>query len=595
MNIYERDILINLSKDQYINQRSLAQRTGHSLGTVNQTIKSLMRTGYIDELATLTSKAQNEFKEKKPKRAIILAAGFGMRMVPINTETTKGLIEVNGEVLIERTIRQLHEVEITEIYVVVGFMKEQYEYLIDEFGVELIVNSEYATKNNLHSIKLAVDHLENAYIIPCDIWCRENPFSKYELYSWYMVSDLVDDESSVRVNRKMELVSVQKKFGGNSMVGICYLVKEDVEIVKQKIIELSKNRYYDDAFWEEALYKKDRMIIAAKVVHSVDVVEINTYEQLRELDSDSNQLKTDAIDVICNALNVKNDEICNISVLKKGMTNRSFLFECKEKKYIMRIPGEGTDQLINRREEAEVYNCIKEKNICDDITYINPENGYKITEFLEGARVCDPLDEDDIKKCMKCLRNFHQKKLKVDHDFDLFGQIEFYEKLWNGKSSVYRDYLKTKRNVLDLKGYVQKNIEVKTLTHIDAVPDNFLFVDRDGKEDIRLIDWEYAGMQDPHIDIAMFCIYSLYDKSQVDHLIDIYFEGKCKQSIRIKIYCYIAIAGLLWSNWCEYKRTLGIEFGEYSLRQYRYAKEYYRIVQEELKKLKEGREVIQNV
>lgn len=80
--------------------------------------------------------------------------------------------------------------------------------------------------------------------------------------------------------------------------------------------------------------------------------------------------------------------------------------------------------------------------------------------------------------------------MKVDHDFDLFGQIEFYEKLWNGKSSVYRDYLKTKRNVLDLKEYVQKNIEVKTLTHIDAVPDNFLFVDKDGKEDIRLIDWE---------------------------------------------------------------------------------------------------------
>lgn len=70
MNIYERDILINLSKDQYINQRSLAQRTGHSLGTVNQTIKSLMRTGYIDELAMLTSKAQDEFKEKNLKEQL---------------------------------------------------------------------------------------------------------------------------------------------------------------------------------------------------------------------------------------------------------------------------------------------------------------------------------------------------------------------------------------------------------------------------------------------------------------------------------------------------------------------------------------------
>lgn len=77
---------------------------------------------------------------------MILAAGYGMRTVPINTETPKGLLEVNGEVLIERIIRQLHEVGIYEIYVVVGFMKERYEYLIDDFGVELVVNEEYTTK-----------------------------------------------------------------------------------------------------------------------------------------------------------------------------------------------------------------------------------------------------------------------------------------------------------------------------------------------------------------------------------------------------------------------------------------------------------------
>ena len=65
-------------------------------------------------------------------------------------------------------------------------------------------------------------------------------------------------------------------------------------------------------------------------------------------------------------------------------------------------------------------------------------------------------------------------------------------------------------------------------------------------------------------------------------MIDIYFEGKCPQETRIKIYCYIASCGLLWSNWCEYKRNLGVEFGEYSLRQYRYAKEYYKIVIDEL-------------
>lgn len=588
MNKQESDVLNAMMNEPFINQRILAEVSGHSLGVVNRSLKELTKAGYLDDLIQPTMKAINEFKQKTPQRAIILAAGFGMRMVPINTEIPKGLLEVNGEPLIERIIKQLHEVGIQEIYVVVGFMKERYEYLMDEYGVELVVNPDYASKNNLHSLKLVKEHLENAYIVPCDIWCDRNPFHRHELYSWYMVSDLVDNESNVRVNRKMELVTVPENAGGNAMIGICYLVKEDADTVAERMDELCKNQRYDGAFWEEALYNKNRMIVAACVIHSTDVVEINTYEQLREIDSNSNQLKTDAIQVICAALETSPEYITGITVLKKGMTNRSFLFTCKGKKYIMRIPGEGTDQLINRRQEASVYHAIADKNICDDIAYINPENGYKITEFLEGARVCDPTDYEDVKKCMSRLRDFHAMKLKVAHEFDIFGQMEFYETLWDGTPSVYKDYEKTKANVWSLKPYIDAHASEKILTHIDAVPDNFLFVQRNGKEEIRLIDWEYAGMQDPHVDIAMFCIYSLYNKRQVDHLIAAYFADGCDDATRIKIYCYIAACGLLWSNWCEYKRNLGVEFGEYSLRQYRYAKDYYRIVQDELKKLEEG-------
>lgn len=582
MNKQESDILNTLLMEPFVNQRVLSEVSGHSLGVVNRTLKELIKNKYIDKDMHPTTKAIEKYRAKQTKRAIILAAGFGMRMVPINTEMPKGLLEVNGEPLIERIIKQLHEVGIREIYVVVGFMKEKYEYLIDEYDVELIINTEYANKNNLHSINLVKDHLENAYIIPCDIWCKHNPFSRHEMYSWYMISDLVDDESNVRVNRKMELVTVSKKSGGNAMIGICYLDKSDAKTVAMRVGELAKQTRYDGSFWEETLYKNGRMIVHAKVMHSVDVVEINTYEQLREVDCDSNQLKTDAIDVICQALNIENEEVTDIKVLKKGMTNRSFQFSCKNKKYIMRIPGEGTDQLINRKQEAEVYQEIDGKKICDDIAYINPSNGYKITEFLENARVCDPEKTDDVKKCMKRLRDFHELKLKVDHEFDLFGQMEFYESLWNGAPSIYKDYEKTKNKILSLKTYVDNHVDEKVLTHIDAVPDNFLFIEKDGKEEIRLIDWEYAGMQDPCLDIAMFGIYSLYDREQMEQLIDAYFLEGCDKAIRIKIYCYIAIGGLLWSNWCEYKRNLGVEFGEYSLRQYRYAKDYYKIVQEEL-------------
>ena len=178
MNIQEYDIIRALLKEPFINQRILAEISGHSLGTVNHSIKTLIKNNYINEELQLTAKTLFELKEKAPRNAIILAAGFGMRMVPINMEIPKGLLEVNGEPLIERLIKQLHDAGISEIFIVVGFLKEQYEYLIDEYGVELIVNPCYASKNNLHSLKLVLDHISNTYIIPCDLWCDINPFDR---------------------------------------------------------------------------------------------------------------------------------------------------------------------------------------------------------------------------------------------------------------------------------------------------------------------------------------------------------------------------------------------------------------------------------
>lgn len=584
MNKKEADILRTIFLEPFINQRILAETSGHSLGVVNKSLKTLVAEGYLDETIRPTEKAKHEYNVKAPKNAIILAAGFGMRMVPINLSTPKALIEINGEPLIERTIKQLHEVGVKDITVVVGFMKESFDYLIDEYSIDLVVNVDYATKNNLSSLALVSDRISNTYIVPSDIWCDRNPFNAHEMYSWYMVSDIVDNESDVRVNQKMELVKVGEHTGGNAMVGITYLLEEDAETIRERIKRAAVSGKHDEDFWEIALYKGDKMVVPARVVHSSNVVEINTYEQLRELDGESNHLKSDALDVIKDVFRAKPEDIVDITVLKKGMTNRSFLFSVHGDKYIMRIPGEGTDQLINRVQEAEVFRTISGRGLCDDPVYINPVNGYKITKFLEGIRVCDPESIPDLKQCMEKLRSFHQMKLSVGYTFDIFGQIEFYETLWEGQPSMYKDYKQTKTNVLSLKAFIDGLDKDLCLTHIDAVPDNFLFYKSDGdkKELLQLTDWEYSGMQDPHVDIAMFCIYSLYNKKQVDRLIDIYFENKCNKPTRTKIYAYIAICGLLWSNWCEFKAKLGVEFGEYSLRQYRFAKDYYRYTMKEM-------------
>ena len=152
MNKYDLEVLKIIENNNGVSQRKLSEITGISLGKINKSIKELHQNEYITNKFELTEKSKQLFTINKPRNAIILAAGFGMRMVPINTEVPKGLLQVKGKVLIEHIIEQLKMVGINDITIVVGYLKESYEYLMDKYGVKLKVNMEYATKNNLHSL-----------------------------------------------------------------------------------------------------------------------------------------------------------------------------------------------------------------------------------------------------------------------------------------------------------------------------------------------------------------------------------------------------------------------------------------------------------
>ncbi|MGE9896572.1 NTP transferase domain-containing protein [Anaerovoracaceae bacterium SGI.195] len=583
MNRQEADILKNIYLRGYTTQRIISTETGLSLGSVNKSLKSLEAQNIITEKGELSKDAKTIIENSKPKSGIILAAGLGMRMVPINTQMSKGLLEINKEPLVERIIKQLREAGVNDIYVVVGFMKEGYDYLVDEYNVKIIINDKYREYNNIYSLYLAKEHIGNTYIVPCDVWCKDNPFNKIELYSWYTIFDEPFEDSRLRVNRKMEIVRNQTYERGAKPFGIAYVSLEESDKVKKALENSLKIKSKKQSFfWEDCLYEKNKFILPAKIVSEESNVEINTYEQLREIDENSENLKTEAIEIIALRLNVNPMEIENIRILKKGMTNRSFLFSVRGRDYIMRIPGEGTSRLIDRKSEAQVYDAIANLNVSDKVIYINPNNGYKITEYIHNVRNCNTHSYDDLKVCMGKLKTLHEKELKIEHTFDLFKNIDYYESLWNGRRSAFRDYYSTKAKVFQLKEFIDNNTKQYSLTHIDPVCDNFLI---DQNDEVYLIDWEYAGMQDPLVDIAMFAIYAKYSREEIDNLMDIYFNGKTKPKDKIKIYCYVSVCGLLWSNWCEYKRIHGVEFGEYAMRQYRYAKDYYKIAIKEMDKV----------
>lgn len=116
--------------------------------------------------------------------------------------------------------------------------------------------------------------------------------------------------------------------------------------------------------------------------------------------------------------------------MKTGMTNSSFLFEVADKKYVVRINGVGTEELIDRQNEAEVYKIISGYGLSDKVVFLNGQDGYKVTEFVEGARNCDPTSFYDVKLCMNKLKKLHDLHIKTANSFNVFRQINHYEYLW---------------------------------------------------------------------------------------------------------------------------------------------------------------------
>ena len=254
--------------------------------------------------------------------------------------------------------------------------------------------------------------------------------------------------------------------------------------------------------------------------------------------------------------------------LSSGMTNRLFYLKANSGSRIVRLPGEGSEFIIDREQEAKVYGDVSPLHISDRVFYINAKTGIKVTEFIEAAHSCDPNNKEEVKLAMEHLKRFHSHRLKGYKKFDLRERIAAYEKsLKHNPSDFLSNYDAVKKSVLERLSLVEKMEKECILSHIDSVHENFII----NKDKIRLIDWEYASECDPHIDIAMFCIYAYYDKNQIDSTIDLYFGNEaCPQNVREKIYHYVAISGFLWAIWCEIKRDVGVLYDDYEKIQYAY-------------------------
>lgn len=171
-----------MSVEKFKLLRSFAE--GGSIAEDRQTMETLRLEGLLDN-AGITELGLSAIERYRVDNAIIMAAGFSARCMPLSNSMPKGLFQVRGEVLIEREIRQLKEVGVEDIIVVVGFMHEKFEYLREKFGVTLLLNEDYDKYNNMSSLYVAQDYMRNSYILCSDNYYEDNVFHKYVYVPYY--------------------------------------------------------------------------------------------------------------------------------------------------------------------------------------------------------------------------------------------------------------------------------------------------------------------------------------------------------------------------------------------------------------------------
>lgn len=586
-------LLRELSNEPGLTQRTLASRVRTSLGSVNALLSEAKSTGLLNEDATLTPAGQKYLEPFRVDGAVILAAGFGSRFVPLTYERPKGLLKVNGERMIERQIRQLREVGITDITLVVGYLKEAFEYLIDLYGVKLLYNPDFSTMNNISSVYHAASLFEgrNMYLLSSDNWMRENLFHTYEPGSWYAAVHVSGEtrEWVLHYNKKEVITGVE--VGGRDadvMYGPVYLSRAFsaalLPALKEAYRTPGKEQYYWENVYLDLLAAKKAPPLSVNLQPDGVIYEFENLEELRAFDASyRDHSDSKAMALISEVFQVPESQITGIECLKAGMTNRSFLFRIKGKAYICRIPGEGTEKLIDRRAEGESYRAIAPLGLAEELIYFNPENGYKISVYYEDARSADPESEADLRACMEVLKKLHRAPCRVSQRFDLGERIAFYESLCLEKGEIpFLDYAEVREKMNRLLSWIHGLHRPETLSHIDPVYANFLFTG----EGLRLIDWEYAGMADPLIDFAMATIYAEKDFAYAKRLLDYYGDTDVpRERAEQLVIAYMALGGFLWALWAVYKEALGVSFGTYPLTQYRYAKEGYAHLAKSVKEL----------
>lgn len=337
-----------LSKALFDFLLSLEQHPGKKPDVFSEaTAKEALDHNYATASFFLTEEGFEQLAPYRVQNAVIMAAGMSSRFAPLSYEKPKGLLTVKGEILIERQIRQLQEAGISDITLVVGYMKEQFSYLADKFGIQIVENEDYSRYNNTSTLIRVTDRLRSTYLCSSDNYFTENVFSPYVYQAYYsaVFSETETDEYCLTCDADGRITGVTIGGGPNAwyMLGHVYFSQDFsdrfVQILKK---EYAENPAVREELWEQMYMRHlDELSLYIQKYDSNIIKEFDSLDELRAfdemyLDHSGSVILTR----ICSQLNCAEHEIRNIRAIKGLPGQLAFSFTYGKDMYSYAFPDD---------------------------------------------------------------------------------------------------------------------------------------------------------------------------------------------------------------------------------------------------------------
>ncbi len=382
---------------------------------VSKTFSNLVSAGFADKDGFISEAGKELLEAYKIDNAIILAAGMSTRFVPLNYEIPKGLLMVKGEVLIERQIRQLQEKGICEIIIVVGHMKEKFQYLADKYGVILIETDDYAVKNNHASVYAAREYLKNSIITSSDLYFSENIFQAYAYDAYYSSVYIAGKTAERGIITDDDDKILETMYGDRChdiwvTLGYAFFTKRFsdsfLKIVEDEIsLPQTAGKFWAD-IQDEHL---DELYMYAKRCATEAIHEFDSLEELREFDDkylyDSGSV---ILHKICCRLAVKENNVVGIQSLK-DIKASMFGFRCKGNTYICDVDPDDQNKIIFQGRLYYPCNDIEEEDVFNIKLYKMDKNvrigGKSLVDFNKEL--------DQLYEFSKDFKDYHERALPL--------------------------------------------------------------------------------------------------------------------------------------------------------------------------------------